>query len=72
MDEYDETFIVEVSIDAEDLFDGIAEGLQNDDELDMSYDEILEALHKECTGFLDIPLKIFVNTKTKKIDEIMT
>ncbi len=67
-----EEYTIEHSMCMEDLFDSIAQELQNDNDLDLSYDEIVEQLqsNSDFNRFIDVSFRVSVNLDTKKIEDI--
>lgn len=69
--EHQEEHTIEHSMEVSDLFESIAQELQNNDELDMSYDEIVEHLEGGGHhGYIDLTFRIIVNSDKKKITDI--
>jgi hypothetical protein len=56
-----------VSISIDDLFDDIAERLQDDDELDLDFDAIHEKLAENFTGYFEFKVPVEIDTETKEI-----
>ncbi len=59
-----------ITVQIEDLFDDIAERLQDDDELDLSFEEIHEKLAENFNGFFEFRVPVEIDTETKEIISI--
>jgi len=69
--ENQEEYTIEHSMEISDLFESIAQSLQND-ELDMDYDEIVAHLesNSDHRGYVDLTFRIIVDTEKKTITDI--
>lgn len=59
-----------ISISIDELFDDIAERLQDDDDLDLSFEEIHEKLTENFSGYFEFKVPVEINTETKEIISI--